>query len=210
MPAPARSAAPTSPDDVSPVPAAAPARRAGGVLRRIGTGLSAAAFILVLGLGVLVVGIPAAVGGTALTILTGSMSPGLPAGTLVVVKPTPPDEIRVGDVLTFQLESGRPALVTHRVIARSVNTATGELSFTTRGDANEVADRSPVLPVQIRGTVWYSVPLLGWVNQAVNGEARGWIVPVAAGGLFVYALWLVGSGVRDRRRSRHSRFRPPS
>ncbi len=174
--------------------------RTRATLRAIAHGLSIGLLLLVLGLAMLVIGIPAIVGGMPLTILTGSMSPGLPPGTLIVVKPTPVEEIGVGDIITFQLESGKPALVTHRVIARVTGTASGEIRFVTQGDANELPDAEEVLPVQVRGTVWYAVPWFGWVNQAVNGEARSWLVPAAAGALFVYAAWMVFSGVRDRGR----------
>jgi len=170
------------------------------LLRAIGHGLSLGLLLLVLGLGILVIGIPAAVGGTPLTILTGSMSPNLPPGTLVVIKPTPIDEIAIGDILTFQLESGKPDVVTHRVIGIVKDTGSTDVRFITQGDANASPDAGEVMPVQVRGTVWYAVPWLGWVNQAVNGEARQWVIPLAAGGLFGYATWMVFSGFRDRRR----------
>ncbi|GAA3662324.1 signal peptidase I [Microbacterium marinilacus] len=175
------------------------AREAG---RAIVHGLSLGLLGLVLLLGLAVIGVPALVGGTSLTILTGSMSPTLPPGTLIVVKPTPVDEIAVGDIMTYQLESGEAAVVTHRVVARLTDSASGEPRFVTQGDANGSPDAEPVLPVQVRGTVWYAVPWLGWANQAVNGAARQWLVPAAATALFAYATILVLSGVRDRRRRR--------
>jgi len=174
--------------------------RAREVLSGIGTGLSAGLLLLVLGLAVLVIGVPAAVGGMPYTILTGSMAPGLPPGTLVVVKPADPAEIRIGDVVTYQLESGHPAVVTHRVVERIIDTRSGDLLFVTKGDANDTADAVPVMPVQLKGTVWYSIPWLGWVNQAVTGELRGWLIPLVAVLLFGYALWMVITGLRDRRR----------
>lgn len=108
----------------------------------------------------------------------------------------------MGDVLTYQLESGSPTLVTHRVTARISTTGSDEASFITQGDANSAADAEPVQPVQIWGTVWYAIPWLGWANQAVNGPARIWLIPAAAGALLVYAVWMLGSGIRDRRRDR--------
>ncbi|WP_309067971.1 signal peptidase I [Microbacterium sp.] len=173
-------------------------------LRSITKGVSIGVLVLVLGLGVLVIGVPAAVGGVPLTILTGSMRPSLPPGTLVIVKPTPAEEIAIGDVLTYQLESGKAALVTHRVIGRAADSASGELRFVTQGDANDTADAEPVRPVQIRGTVWYAVPWIGWANQAISGQARAWLVPLAAGGLFVYAGWLLTAGVVERARSKRA------
>lgn len=40
----------------------------------------------------------------------------LPPGTLLVVLPTPVADIRVGDVVTYQIESGQPSVVSHRVV----------------------------------------------------------------------------------------------
>jgi signal peptidase len=185
-------------------------RPSGGRAREITgallNGASAGVLLLILALGVLAIVLPALVGGMPLSVLTGSMRPHLPPGTLVVTKPVPVEEIAVGDVITYQLESGRSAVVTHRVIERSVDSASGEVRFTTRGDANNTPDPEPVLPVQVRGKVWYAIPCLGWANQAIDGQTRSWAIPALAGALFLYALWTIGSGLRDRavarRRSR--------
>ena len=56
-------------------------------------------------LGALVVA-PRLTGSTAYTVLTGSMQPGLPPGTLIVSRPASPSELRAGDVITFQPVSG--------------------------------------------------------------------------------------------------------
>lgn len=165
--------------------------------------LSAAVLLLVLALAVVTIVLPALVGGRPLTVLTQSMEPTLPPGTLVVVRPVEPAQIRVGDVLTYQMESGRPAVISHRVIEKTFSTD-GGVTFLTRGDNNDTADELPVQEVQIVGTIWYSVPLLGWVNDAVNGEGRGVIVPLAVAGLFGYAAWMAVSSVLDRRRRRRT------
>lgn len=175
------------------------ARELAGVLLN---GLSLGVLLLVLALGTITVALPAVVGGMPLSVLTGSMRPTLPPGTLVVIKPAPVEEIGVGDVITFQIESGKPAVATHRVIARSDDSASGEVRFTTQGDANNAPDPEPVRPAQIRGEVWYAVPYLGWANQAVDGQTRSWVIPVLAGGLFVYAAWTIGSGVLEKMRGR--------
>ena len=52
--------------------------------------------------------VPRLGGATPYTILTGSMTPKMPPGTLVVVKPRPIDKIGIGDVITYQFESGSP------------------------------------------------------------------------------------------------------
>jgi hypothetical protein len=69
------------------------------------------------------------------------------------------------------------------------------------------ADANPVREVQVRGTVWYAVPYLGWVNTWLTGERRAIVVPVIAGLLFAYAAGMVYSGLRDRKRARRRRER---
>ena len=90
------------------------------------------------------------------------------------------------------------------MIARSTDSGTGEVRFTTQGDANNTPDAEPVQPVQVRGKVWYAIPYLGWANQAIDGGTRSWAVPALAGALFVYAAWTVGSGLWERRQKKRT------
>ena len=176
-------------------------RRRHPVLRAIATGLSTGFLLLMVLLATLVIVLPLAVGGSPLTVLTSSMEPKLPPGTLVVVKPVPFDDIRVGEVVTYQLRSGEPELVTHRVIERAL-AADGTVTLITKGDNNAVPDPAAVREVQVRGTVWYAIPYLGWVNTWLTGDTRAIVVPVLAGLLFAYAAWMIVSGIRERRARR--------
>jgi signal peptidase len=172
-----------------------------GVLHYIGVGLSFGLLALVLLIAVMVIALPMLTKSTPYTVLTSSMTPSYPAGTLVVVKPTDVQQIRIGDVVTYQLESDKPAVVTHRVIQIvEPTTPSGTESFITKGDANSLPDAAPVKPVQVRGVVWYAVPYIGWVNNAINGDARSVIVPIVAGGLFLYAGYMGTLTIVDRRR----------
>lgn len=169
------------------------------LLHYLAVSLSASVLVLLLGIAVAVIGLPTLVGGSAMTVLTQSMEPGLPPGTLVVIRPTPVDDIRVGDVVTYQIRSGESAVVSHRVTAKTYTD--GELTFVTKGDNNDAVDPEPVREVQIRGTLWYSLPLLGWVNSILNGANRTVVLAIVAGGLFLYAAASVAGAVRDRRRA---------
>lgn len=148
--------------------------------------------------------IPRLGGATPYTILTGSMQPGMPPGTLVVVRPVDPSEVSVGTVITYQLESGRPTVVTHRVTAVGVD-ATGELRFTTQGDANTTPDAAAVRPVQVRGERWYSVPHLGRLNTLVGGQERQMAVYLVAALLLGYAgVQFIGAVLPRSRRAVHA------
>lgn len=145
--------------------------------------------------------VPRLAGATPYTVLTGSMEPTLSPGTLIVVKHVPATELRAGDVITFQIESDNPAVNTHR-ITQVVYDAQGTPRFQTQGDANNVADRDLLVPGQIRGKHWYSVPYLGYANNAMTGDSRQVLLVVAVSGLGIYALWMFGSSVVDGRRRR--------
>jgi signal peptidase I len=151
--------------------------------------------------------VPRLAGATAYTILSSSMSPGMPPGTLVVVRPRPVSGIGIGDVVTYQLESGRPAVVTHRVVQVEVN-ARGEYLFTTQGDANDVADAQPVREVQIRGVRWYDVPYVGHVSRLISGSQRAVALVLVAGALLAYSGFMFAGAGRDRLRKRRAPGQP--
>lgn len=182
---------------------AEPVTKNRGILYYLGWGLSAGLLGFVILVGVLAIVVPAVTGSTPMTVLTRSMTPTYPPGTLVIVRPVDAKDIRIGMPITYQLESGKDIFVTHRVIAIS-HSSNGKTTFTTKGDANGAADEKPVMPVQVRGEVWYSIPYLGWVNTAVNGENRSWIIPVIAGGLFLYAGYAVASSIASATRRKRA------
>jgi signal peptidase len=129
------------------------------------------------------------------------MEPHLPPGTFIVVRPTPIADIHIGSVVTYQIVSGEPEVITHRVVeVRSESN--GAVSFITKGDNNDEADPNPVIPEQVKGTLWYSVPYIGYLATALNGQSRSWLVPVAGVGLLLYAAIMVVSGLVARARTR--------
>ncbi|EPR76412.1 Signal peptidase I [Leifsonia rubra CMS 76R] len=171
------------------------------LLHYLGVGISAGLFGLVLLVGALVIVIPNVAGATPLTVLTSSMEPGLPPGTLIVVKPIETNDIAMGDVITYQIESGKAGVVTHRITGIT-NSSDGSRTFTLKGDNNDIADELQVLPVQIQGKLWYSVPWIGYVSNFVNGDSKSWFVPAIAIALFIYAGFMITSGILSSARKR--------
>jgi len=163
-----------------------------GVWKALWTGLCGGLLALVVLLALVAVVVPRAAGATPLTILTASMEPSLPPGTLIVVKPTPVEQIAVGDVVTYQMRPGRPDVVSHRVVGVTLK-SDGTRTFTTKGDSNSAADPA-VLPKQVRGVLWYSIPLLGYVSTLVVGGSASWLVPAAGLALLAYAAYLLVAG----------------
>jgi signal peptidase len=171
------------------------ARRIASILVR-----TASWIVVVVAVGLLIafVGVPRATGSTPYTVLTGSMRPSMPPGTMVVVRPVEPAELAVGDVITYQLRSGEPEVVTHRII-ETVVTQEG-LEFRTQGDANDAADPDLVRAVQVRGEAWYWLPGLGYLTSGVTSDARTVTAEVVGIGLIGWALVLVVRTVIRARR----------
>ncbi len=141
--------------------------------------------------------VPRLGGATPYTILTGSMRPNMPPGTLVVIKEAPVEDIGIGTVITYQLNSGEPTVVTHRVVSLGFD-GKGKRVFTTQGDANNAPDAKQVLPVQVKGKLWYKVPYLGYVNNAITGKERHITMIIVVSGLLLYAAYMFTSAFRGR------------
>lgn len=101
------------------------------------------------------------------TMLTGSMSPGINPGDVVVSVKTPVSELKVGDVITYSIPIDDHRIETHRVA--SIKREAGATSVTTKGDANSGAD--PWVAVLSEDYVYTEagvVPYLGDVIRALR------------------------------------------
>jgi signal peptidase len=144
--------------------------------------------------------IPRLVDGTSMNVLTGSMTPTIPVGSMVVVRPVDPGTLRVGDVATYQVEPGKPVFITHRIV--EIDRSTSPASFVFKGDANRGHDSDPVPPGAIRGEVWFHVPYVGMLKEAVSGVQGAMLLGmVLLGG---YAISQLTAGVREARLRRTS------
>lgn len=142
--------------------------------------------------------IPVATGSHTYTILTQSMAQKFPPGTFMVMKPAAFDDLKYGDVITFQLHSGRPEVDTHRIVGFG-STQSGEKTLITRGDNNGANDPEPVRAIQVKGKLFYAVPYVGFVANALGSSDRGTWTVVAAVGLIGYGAILVYKSVRRSR-----------
>ncbi len=106
---------------------------------------------------------------TPYAVLSGSMEPQFPTGSLIYVRDVDPATITEGDSITFELESG--ALVTHEVYEIDHDVR----EFRTQGIANTdssgeiVHDALPVSFESVLGTPVFCVPYLGYLNQLLTG-----------------------------------------
>lgn len=143
--------------------------------------------------------VPFVLGAQSYTVLTGSMKPALEPGHLIAVRDTPIDEISPGDIVTFQLESGKPTVATHRVIGVG-HSADGERLLITQGDANNVQDKNPVQEVQLRGVLVYAIPWLGYINVWATPSVKSILVTVIGVGAIGWGLIVLLKDTGKRRR----------
>ena len=87
------------------------------------------------------------------SIMSGSMEPVLRTGGIVFTD-TKERRPEIGDIVTYQVGETR---VTHRVIRKEKE------KYITKGDANDREDALPVSESQIRGTVVFALPWLGYL-----------------------------------------------
>ena len=108
---------------------------------------------------------PDILGYSAFRIVSGSMEPAYTPGEMIVVRRVAPEEVAVGDVITFYSQDPqlRGAVNTHRVT--QVDTQGGQTLFTTRGDANPTQDEYPARGQDIIGKVVFSSQALGMVSR---------------------------------------------
>ena len=98
-------------------------------------------------------------------VLTGSMSPTINSGSLIIVKEIDDKEVKEGDVITFKGTS-TSNLTTHRVV--EVIEKNNSIKFQTKGDANDVLDPMLIDGNLLVGKVVFDIPYMGKVMSFIN------------------------------------------
>lgn len=152
----------------------------GAVLcRSLGTILLAALVLVCLPLTV-----PRLFGYHIYSVVSGSMEPAIPTGSLVYIRETAPEDVEAEDVIAFYSSADSASIITHRVVENRV--LMGE--FITKGDANQTEDMNPVPYSNLIGKVVRSFPEIGAMAQILTGKEGKFI----AAGVIAAALFLQG------------------
>lgn len=125
--------------------------------------------------------VPLIFGWSPVMVLTGSMTPNIDSGDIVLGAPYGDEPLSPGKVIVFDNPTGTGKL-THRIVDIA---PTGD--YVTRGDANGRIDSTPVPPDTIHAVGRYLVPTIGivfiWANQGAYGHL------VAAAIIALAAVW---------------------
>jgi signal peptidase I len=98
--------------------------------------------------------LPKVFGYQVYTVLTGSMEPAIPTGSLIYAEELEPEKVEPGDVIVFEQDG---SVVAHRV--KENRFVEGE--FITKGDANAAEDLFTVRYSDLLGRVKMHIPRLG-------------------------------------------------
>lgn len=141
------------------------------------------------------------------SVVSGSMEPEYPVGSLIYVKKATPNEVKVGDVITFVISDGTPA--THRVIEIDNDAQL----FYTQGDANFKIDETtgdkiyvedaPVHFNNLIGKPVFKIPLLGYAAYYIQ-HPPGTYIAIAAGAVLLILVFLPDLFKKDTKKDESS------
>lgn len=115
------------------------------------------------------------VGVTPYAVLSGSMEPTFPVGSMIYVKAVDFEDVKVGDAVTFRLTDDLVA--THRVIEIT------EEGLRTQGDANDTPDAGAVKPGNLVGKALFCIPMFGFLSSWISQPPGLYIAGIAALGI---------------------------
>lgn len=135
--------------------------------------------------------VPRLMGYQVYNVVSGSMEPAIPVGSVIYVAAAAPEDIQERDVIAFR--SGG-SIVTHRVVVNRI--VEGE--FVTKGDANAAEDMNTVPYANLIGRVERHFPVIGQLMEIYTGTVgKVYLICYAACGAM---LNMLASRLRDRRR----------
>lgn len=103
---------------------------------------------------------------------SGSMVPSIQLGDMVISKVVGPNDIKIGDVISYRTDNGIPII--HRVVG--LIEKDGKILFETKGDANDAKDSMPVPQEKVIGRFVYKVSRVGYVVQFIKTRAGFFLV----------------------------------
>ena len=120
-------------------------------------------------------------------VLSGSMEPELEVGSLIVTRFVEPEEIAVGDIITFSSGMADKNQVTHRVVGIGHSSA---IYFETKGDANDTPDPTTVPGWNLIGKVVFTAYYWGYITEFIK-TPFGFLLAVVIPGSILIALYIV-------------------
>lgn len=136
--------------------------------------------------------LPGMIGFHMYHVLSGSMEPAIPVGSLLYVQGGAPKDVKEDDIIAFYGAHEDSGIITHRVVKNNVVSGT----FITKGDANEKEDPEPVFYDAFIGKAVLTIPYMGRVLTIMT-SLEGKISAACIIGMGV-ALNLIGGKLKEQ------------
>lgn len=121
-------------------------------------------------------------------VLTGSMEPTYPTGSLIYVKPVEASELRVNDVITFSISPN--VIATHRIVEIVPDeTFPSIVRYRTKGDANNDVDASLVSANNIIGKALFAIPQMGYLANYIQQPPGIYVAIIACGLMIAFVFY---------------------
>ncbi|MBQ6583344.1 MAG: signal peptidase I [Mogibacterium sp.] len=121
--------------------------------------------IMVLALALcLLLAVPRVAGIYSYVVISGSMEPAIPVGSLVYIRGCEPETLEAGDVILYYSTLGGDMPITHRVVENHPD----QKELLTKGDANEQADLAPVAYINVKGKMLIHIPKVGYAAALLS------------------------------------------
>ncbi|MFC2039081.1 signal peptidase I [Chloroflexota bacterium] len=120
-------------------------------------------------------------------VVSGSMEPALKTGSLVVVRPAEPEEVKIGDIITFYPVTIGELPITHRVTGIGESTP---IYFETKGDANANPDPFSVPARNLIGINSLHIPYIGYFTVFLDTTA-GFITAIIVPAVILFILYVM-------------------
>jgi signal peptidase len=131
------------------------------------------------------------------SVASGSMSPAIDTGDLIVEQPLTSAQatsLRTGQIVSFETAplGSNTIIITHRIVAVVQNANGSGVQYRTKGDANNAPDQALVTPSQVVGQYQARVPLGGYVLSTLHQPLTFVIL------IMIPIVYLIGDEVRRR------------
>lgn len=141
-------------------------------------------FLMLVGILIVVTFLPIKNNYKIYAVKSGSMSPTIKVGSLIVVQPT--NEYKAGDIISFHSEmlKNDADVITHRI--SSVEAKNNLTLYTTKGDANEASDTKQIIKDQIIGKYRFKIPLIGYLLSFIKTATGLILIIIIPGTIIIY------------------------
>lgn len=141
---------------------------------------------------------PSVFGIKTFVIISGSMEPSLEIGDIVVIKKVDKEDLKEGDVISFR---NGESIITHR-INKIIVDKNGIKQYETKGDNNNISDKSFVKYEEIEGKLFSKIPYAGKIVLLLKNKLIIIIILI-----IFYIMYIHNANVEDRRLMRKEKRR---